>query len=193
VTVQEVNQSLAESFGLKQPKGALVGNVEKDSPAAKAGLTSGDIILGINGKAIDSSGELPVIVANIAPGETAALNVWRQGNERRIDVKIGRKDDENVARDDAPSAEKGRLGVAVRELTPDERRQVDFKGGVVVEDVAGAAARAGIQPGDVVLSVNGEPISGAEELRALLAKAGKRVALLVGRGDARIFVPIDLG
>jgi serine protease Do len=193
VTVQEVNQSLAESFGLKQPKGALIGNVDKDGPAAKAGLVSGDIILGINGKQIDASGELPVIVANISPGETATLNVWRQGSERRIDVKIGRKDDDKVARNDAPSADKGRLGVAVRDLTPDERRQADFKGGVVVEDVAGAAARAGIQPGDVVLSVNGEPISGAEELRARVAKAGKRIALLVWRGDARIFVPVDLG
>ena len=193
VSIQEVNQSLAESFGLKTTAGALVGTVEKGSPAAKAGLESGDIILGVNGKDIGSANELPVIVASIPPGETARLQIWRKGSTRQVDVQVGALKDEKVASNDDAGAEKGRLGVAVRDLTPEERSQADLKGGVVVQNVAGAAARAGIQPGDIVLSINGEPITKSEQLRALVAKAGKRIAVLIERGDARIFVPVDLG
>jgi len=193
VSIQEVNQSLAESFGLKQAQGALVGQVEKDSPASKAGLETGDIILGINGQDIRSSGELPVIVATIPPGETAKLNVWRKGSSRQIDVKVGVFGDEKTASADTPSADKGRLGVVVRELTPEEQRQAQVKGGIVIQDVSGAAARAGLQAGDIVLSINGEPITKAEQLRALVAKAGKRIAVLIQRGEARIFVPVELG
>ena len=98
-----------------------------------------------------------------------------------------------MASNDSSAADKGRLGVAVRDLTPEEQSKADVKGGVVVENVAGAAAKAGIQSGDLVLSVNGEPITSTEQLRAVVAKAGKRIALLVERGDARIFVPVDLG
>ena len=193
VSIQEVNQSLAESFGLKTTAGALVGTVEKGSPAAKAGLESGDIILGVNGKDISTANELPVIVAGIPPGETARLQIWRKGSTRQIDVQVGSLKDEKVASNDGAGAEKGRLGVAVRDLTPEERSQADLKGGVVVQNVAGAAAKAGIQPGDIVLSINGEPITKSEQLRALVAKAGKRIAVLIERGDARIFVPVDLG
>ena len=193
VSIQEINQSLAESFGLKKTAGALVGAVDKDSPAAKAGLEPGDVILGINGKEIISSSELPVIVATIFPGETAKLQVWRKGNTRQIDVQVGTFSDEKVASKDTPEADKGRLGVSVRSLTPEEQRQEEVTGGVVILSVTGAAARAGIQPGDIVLSINGEPIAKAEQLRALVAKAGKRIALLIERDDARLFVPVDLG
>ncbi len=193
VSIQEMNQSLAESFGLKKTAGALVGAVDKDGPAAKAGLEPGDVVLGINGKDINSSSELPAIVANIRPGETAKLQIWRKGNTRQIDVQVGKFSDEKLASKDSTEADKGRLGVSVRALTPEEQRQAEVKGGVVVQNVAGAAARAGVQPGDIILSVNGEPITKAEQLRALVAKAGKRIALLIERGDARIFVPIDLG
>ena len=193
VSIQEVNQSLAESFGLKQAAGALVGQVEKDSPASKAGLETGDIILGINGQDIRSSAELPVIVATIPPGDTAKLNVWRKGSTRTIDVTVGTFDDEKVASADKPNADKGRLGVVVRELTPQEQQKAQVKGGIVIKDVGGPAERAGLKAGDIVLSINGESITNAEQLRALVAKAGKRIAVLIQRGEARIFVPVELG
>ena len=193
VAIQEVNQSLADSFGLKKPAGALVSSVEKESPAAKAGLESGDVILAINGKEITSSGELPAIVSGMAPGESAKLQVWRNGNAREIDVKVGQFSEEKVASAEQPEAAKGRLGVVVRPLTPDEQRRAEVNGGVVVQDVAGAAAKAGIKAGDIVLSVNGERITSTEQLRDLVTKAGKRIAVLVERGDSRIFIPVDLG
>lgn len=192
VSIQEVNQSLADSFGLKTTAGALVGTVEKDSPAAKAGLESGDIILGVNGTDINTANELPVIIANMPPGETAKLQIWRKGNTRQVDVQVGTLNSEKLASNDHSGADKGRLGVAVRDLTPEERSQADTKGGVVVQNASGAAAKAGIQPGDIVLSINGEPVTKTEQLRALVAKAGKRIAVLIERGDARIFVPVDL-
>jgi len=193
IAIQEVNQSLAESFGLKKTAGALVGSVAKDSPAAKAGLQPGDVILGINGKDIDSANQLPEIVAAMPSGDIAKLQVWRKGSARQIDVKVGSFTDDKTASNDSSGADKGRLGVAVRALTPEEQSQADSKGGVVVEEVAGAAAKAGIQPGDIVLSVNGEPINSTTQLRALVAKAGKNIALLIERGDARLFVPVEIG
>ena len=193
VTIQEVNQSLADSFGLKKPAGALVAGVEKGSPAAKAGLEPGDVILGINGREIANSAELPAVVAGMSPGQGAKLQVWRNGASREIEVKVGAFGDEKVATKDVPEAAKGRLGVAVRALTPEEQRRAEVSGGLLIQDVSGAAARAGLQPGDILLSVNGERLTTPEQLKAVIAKAGKRVALLVERGDSRIFVPVELG
>ena len=193
VSIQEVNQSLADSFGLKQPTGALVSSVEKDSPAAKAGLEAGDVILGINGADIKSSSELPAIVASISPGQPARLKVWRAGNSRELTVQVGQFSEENLVKNDTPAAAKGRLGVVVRNLTPDEQRQAEINGGVLVTDAGGPAARAGIRAGDIVLSVNGERITSAEQLRDRVAKAGKRIAVLIERNDSRIFIPVDLG
>ncbi len=193
VSIQEVNQSIAESFGLKKATGALVVSVHRGSPAFSAGIGPGDVILGINGKEIFSSSDLPAIVATIPPGEIAKLQVWRKGNSHQIDVRVGTFSDEKVADNDAPGTEMGRLGVSVRALTPKERRQAEVTGSVVVLNVTGAAARAGIQPGDIVLSINGVPIAKTEQLRSLVAKAGKRMIFLIERGDARLFVPVDLG
>lgn len=151
------------------------------------------MILGINGKEVVNSSELPAIVATIAPGDTASLQIWRKGVTRQIDVAVGKFSDEKVASNDSPEVAKGRLGVVVRPLTADERRGAEVSGGVVVQDVAGAAARAGMKPGDVILSLNDQRITSAEQLRSLVAKAGKHVAVLVERGDSRIFIPIDLG
>ncbi|MBE0625915.1 MAG: Do family serine endopeptidase [Burkholderiales bacterium] len=193
VTIQDVNQALADSFGLKQPAGALVSSVNKDGAAALAGLEPGDVILRYNQKDIANSSQLPVLVANTAPGTTATLEVMRNGEMRHIEVTLGASKDAKVAVADVADHDHGRLGVIVRPLNPDERKQADVSGGVVVEDAAGAAANAGIQPGDLILSFNGTPVQSPAQLKQLLAKAGKHVALLVQRDEGRIFVPVDLG
>jgi serine protease Do len=193
VTVQEVNATLAESFGLDRPRGALVSSVESGAAGEKAGLQVGDIILKYDGNPIERSADLPLLVADTPAGHSASIEVWRGRGMKTLAVApvAGQAEKESVADND--KAAHGRLGVAVRALTPDERRENGGKGGLIVEQVSGAAARAGIQPGDVLLSFNGTPLKSADELRNLVGKAGKSAALLVQREDRQIFVPIELG
>jgi len=193
VTIQDVNQALADSFGLAKPTGALVAAIEKGSPAEKAGLEPGDVILSIDGKTVETTGQLPATVAGKLPGESAHLQIWRKGKTRDIDVKVGSFGEEKQASIDRQPSDKSRLGVAVRPLTPEERRQADLKGGVLVEQAGGAAARAGIRPGDIIVSVNGQPVDDVDQLRGIIAKSGKKAAILVERGDSRLFVPVELG
>lgn len=193
VTIQEVTQPLAQSFGLDKAGGALVSSVMADSPAAKAGLREGDVILSINGQDISRSIDLSARVAELRPGDQATLGVWRKGKSQDIRIAVGAAEPEKVASAAGAAAEGGKLGLAVRPLSPDEQRQSAVDGGLLVEQVSGPAARAGIQPGDVVLSVNGTPVKSADQLRSLSAKSGKKLALLVKRDAARLFVPLDLG
>ncbi|MBZ0133422.1 MAG: DegQ family serine endoprotease [Rhodocyclaceae bacterium] len=193
VSIQEVNQQLADSFGLKKPEGVLVSSVEKGSPAEKAGIVPGDVILSFNGKRIGRVSDLPPRVAELKPGSKSSLELWHQGAKREVEVSVGELKSASASAASSEGADQGRLGVAVRPLTPEERRQADVPNGLLVEDVAGAAARAGIEPGDVILSLNGVSVGSAAQLRGLLEKAGKHVALLVYRDNARIFVPINLG
>jgi serine protease Do len=194
VAVQELNQTLADSFGLKQPEGALVSSVTPNSAAAKAGIQSGDVILKYNGQAIVRSGDLPALVGVAKPGDKANIEVWRDGKKRELSTTLTESKDARVAdAGDSASPAKGRLGVAVRPLTSEEKREGDLASGLVVEQVAGAAARAGIQPGDVILSVNGSPIKSVEQLQSLVGKDAKQLALLIQRGEERIFVPVRLG
>jgi len=193
VTVQEVNQTLAESFGMKQPGGALVGSVQKDGPGAKAGLEPGDVILRFDGKAIAKSSDLPPMVASVKPGSTVKLDVWRDGGAKELSATVGEREGARTAQADRPDASKGKLGVVVRPLSPEEKSASKLAGGVVVEDVAGAAAKAGVRQGDVIVSVNRQPVDSVEKLKSLIDGAGKTVALLIQRDDARIFVPVPLG
>ncbi|CAJ0691171.1 MAG: DegQ family serine endoprotease [Ralstonia sp.] len=193
VAVQEVDQSLADSFKLPKPEGALVNSVEDGGPAAKAGLQPGDVILQIGDARIDRSGDLPEQVADIKPGTTVPLQIIRQGKQTTLTVTVGAAKDAKVASSEKAAPDQGRLGLAVRPLQPEEKRQNGLPGGLVVMDVTGPAAKVGIQPGDVILSLNGTPVSSVQELRTLVDRAGKHVALLVQRDDTKIFVPVDLG
>ncbi|HET7298637.1 MAG TPA: Do family serine endopeptidase [Burkholderiales bacterium] len=185
VSIQEVSQSLAQSFGLDRPRGALVAQVEKGSPAEKAGVKPGDVLLGINGKTVERSAELPPLVAAVKPGTKVMFELWRDGRKQTLDVTVGALNAEQVAAGPASEAgaEAGKLGLAVR---PSEN-------GLVVENATGAAARAGIRAGDVVTAVNGKPVKSVDELKAAAEKAKGTVALLVRRGDDSIFVPIEIG
>jgi serine protease Do len=193
VTVQDVNAALADSFGLDRARGALVSSVDDDGPAKKAGLLPGDIILKFDGNAIERSQDLPMLVADATPGKDSAIEVWRKGAAKTLRVATTERGVERVAKNDAAEAPKGRLGVAVRPLTKEERGENGKREGVVVEQVGGAAERAGVQPGDVVLSLNGTPVATPEQLRDAVAKSGKRAALLIQRDNRQIFVPIELG
>jgi len=194
VSIQDVNQALAQNFGLKSPAGALVGSVQKDGPGAQIGIEPGDVILKFNGKTISLSGELPPMVASLKPGSSVTLDVWRKGAEKHLSGTVGALEDKSeVASADKAEIGKGRLGVAVRPLSPEEKSAGDLANGLVVEDVGGAAAKAGVRSGDVILSVNDTPVKSVEQLKELIAKSGKTVALLVQREDARIFIPVTLG
>jgi serine protease Do len=193
VTVQGVDQALADSFNLTRPMGALVSAVEKGGPADRAGLEPGDVIVKFNGKEVNDSFELPAQVANMAPGATARIEIIRSGAPKSINITVGELRNRKSAARAAGNQEQDRLGLAVRPLQPDEQKQAGVRGGLLVEDAVGPAARAGIQPGDVILSVNGTSVRSAEQLRAAVGKAGKHIALLVQREDARIFVPIEPG
>jgi serine protease Do len=192
VGVQGVDQALAESFGLDTPRGALVSSVERGGPADEAGLKEGDVILAFDGQPVDSAGQLPAAVAAARPGSKVELQVWREGASRNIEVQLGEVTDGNKVATSTEAAEGGRLGVMVRPLSPAELSSAQVEAGLVVEEVAGAAAEAGIQPGDVVLSANGRPVGDVEQLRSIVATAKNHVALLVQRGNARIFVPVEL-
>jgi len=193
VTIQEVNQALADNFGMKAPGGALVSSVTKDSPAAKAGVEPGDVILKFQDKEISRSSELPPLVAQIKPGQEVKLDVWRDGKAKTLTAKMGELSDATTVASAKGEAAKGKLGVAVRPLSPEERKSSEVANGVVVEDVAGAAAKAGVRPGDVIVAVNNTPVKSPEQLKELIGKAGKTVALLVQREDARIFIPVTMG
>ncbi|KAA0219468.1 MAG: DegQ family serine endoprotease [Lautropia sp.] len=194
VTVQEVNQTLADSFRLEKPEGALVASVEKGGPADRAGLQSGDVILKADGKPIVASGDLPALIGEASPGDKVALEIWRQGKRQEITARLGdasEKAASTAAADD--KAANGRIGLALRPLDPQERREAGVDGGLLVEGAGGPAAMAGVQPGDVLMAVNGTPVKSIEQARAALAKSDKSVALLIMRDGNRIFVPVRIG
>ena len=193
VAIQEVNQSLANSFGLEKPQGALVSSVDDAGPAAKAGLKPGDVILKVNGKAISSYNELAPYVADLQPGSQARLEVWRKGKTQEFTLTVGEMKTTKTAVIRSGNGAQGKLGLAVRPLNPDEQKEAGVRGGLLVEDVSGPAAKAGIQPGDIILALNGSPVKNVDELRGLVERSGKTVALLVQRDNTKIFVPLNLG
>lgn len=197
VAIQDVNAQFAESFGLDRPRGALVSSVEEGGPADKAGVEAGDVILRAAGKEVDRSSELPGIIAGIKPGQEVQLEVWRDRKVRRMNVRVGELE-EPTRRVAARAAggeteESSRLGLAVRPLTPEERQQAGTDGNLLVEESSGPAASAGVQPGDIILQVNGTRVKTIEDLRGAMRKAGKTVALLIERGDGQIFLPVRVG
>jgi serine protease Do len=200
VVIQEVTNELAESFGLPGSQGALVNSVEKGGPADKAGIEASDVILKFDGNVVESSRDLPRIVGQTKPGSRVTVEVWRKGKAKNIAMVVGEITDEATtsrAAPDQPAQAQNtipELGLTVSSLSADQRRELDIKGGVIVEQVDGPAARAGIRRGDIVLALNNHDVTSIDQLKQLMAEYSKArsVALLVRRGQGAIYVPIRL-
>lgn len=200
VAIQEVTKQLAESFGLPQATGALIASIEPNSPADKAGLEVSDVVLRFNDKPIASANDLPRIVAATKPGMRVNVQVWRKGAQKDLSVMIAelppdRGAPQQRSQRGAPQNRAfNKLGLAVSELTPAQRQQLKVDGGLFVEDTQGAAARAGVRRGDIVLAVNNSDVKTVEQFNRLIGQVGpgKNIALLVKRGEAALYIPLRI-
>ncbi|WP_302175742.1 DegQ family serine endoprotease [uncultured Hydrogenophaga sp.] len=193
VQIDQVSKEVAESLGLGQPKGALVRGVEPDSPAAKAGIEPGDIILKFDGKEVEKSVDLPRMVGNTKPGNRSSVTVLRRGNQRDLSITVAELEpDRPETRAAAPEPKAApvtpalqNLGLALAELTPAERKELALKGGVRIASADGAAARAGLREGDVILAIGNTEVASAKEVESVIARTDRSrpVTVLFRRGD----------
>jgi serine protease Do len=195
IGIQELTPDLAASFGLKGANGVLVSAVEKGGPAEKAGLQPGDVILKYDGKSLQSASELPRLVGGTRPGTAVRLQIWRKKAAQEVTVVVGELPAEKTAErrgPDRPGA--SRFGLVVSELTAERQRQLNVDHGLLVENVRGSAAKAGIRRGDVILAVGNTEIATVEQFVRLLNQvpAGQTVALLVRRGDNALYIPLKI-
>ena len=194
VTVQDLNPALAESFGLKRLDGALVAQVAADSAAAAAGLKVGDVIAEVNGEAVQRSASLSSLIGLAASGDKVKLKVWRDHAWREVEARLGGAEADAVQTASADGAPQGgQLGLGLRALTREERLAARVDQGMVIENVTGAAARAGIEPGDLLLAINGKPVQSIEQVRSVMSSKPRSVALLVQRDGEKLFVPVTPG
>lgn len=191
VVVQEVNQALADSFRLDRPRGALVAQVESGSPAQRAGLKPGDVVLGVDGEAVVASGDLPALLVQHGAGDAVRLKVWRDGKEVQVTARLGGSEEKSAgAAEPVAAVAKGKLGLALR---PADATPGGGAAGMVVESASGPAARAGVQAGDVVVAVNGVPARDIDTVQRAVQQARGPVALLIERDGQRLFVPVRVG
>lgn len=195
VQIQELSSDLANSFGLSEAKGALVSSVEKGSPADRAGMQPGDIIIKFDGKDVPSATELPRMVGAVKPGNNVRVQVLRNRATKDLNVTLAEwKDDQVAATTGKKSAEDkaDKLGLTLAELSTEDKRRLEIDNGLLVRDVKGAAERAGVQAGDVVLAMGGEKVTSLAQFAKLLSQQGKdkNVALLIRRGERILYVPI---
>ena len=195
VVIQEVSKELAETFGLSKPMGALIADVQKGSPADKAGLQASDIVLKFDGKPIHDANELPRLVGTTKQGAKVVVQVWRKGAVKDINLVVGEVPSEKMAqRPGKPGKSAGKLGLALSELTPAQKQQLQIANGLLVEDAQGPAARAGIQRGDIILAVNNTDVKSVDQFVQLVSRLEGRgsIALLVRRGETALYIPLKL-
>jgi serine protease Do len=197
IAIQEITKDLADSFGMKNTNGALIAGVEKSSPAEKGGLEPGDVILKFDGKSIETSSDLPRAVGSTKPGKKAAVEVLRKGAIKGLNVTVGEspfEKDEVATNNKTTKPEINRIGMVLRELTAQQKKTLNGRNGLLVADVQGLAAQAGIRRGDVVLGLNNTEVQSPEQFNKQLSAmpAGKTIALLIQRGENTLYVPIKL-
>jgi serine protease Do len=197
VGIQNVNKDLADSLGLARAQGAAVSNVEDGSPAAKAGLEVGDVILKIDGRPVEGSADLSRTIRGLKPGSKVNLNIWRAGKARDLAVTVAEFKDEEAPKvaqagkkGDAPKP--GKLGLAVTEVTAEQKRALKVSNGVAVEAADGVALAAGITPGDIILRINNTDIANVKSYNDAVAKLDlkKPVALLIRDENGTRFITL---
>jgi serine protease Do len=196
VSIDQVTKDVAESIGLGKPAGALVRSVEAGGPAEKAGIEAGDIITRFDGRVVEKSGDLPRIVGGVKPGSKSTVQVFRRGAYKDLAVVVAEIEPDKVKRaaeaETKPQATVSTLGIAVSDLNEAQKRELKLKNGVRVEVADGAAARAGLREGDVILSLDNTEITSAKQFEAVVSKLDKARAItaLVRRGDTVNFLII---
>lgn len=191
VQIAPVTKEVAESIGLGKPSGALVQNAEAGGPAEKAGVEPGDIILKVDGKPVEKSGDLPRMIGGTKPGSRISLQVFRRGSTKDIVVTVGEFEPDRPQRkasdSTAPAAPKNTLGLTVSDLSEAQKRELRLRGGVRVDAVDGPGARAGLHEGDVILAMDNTEITDAKQFNQLVQQRpdkNKPVSVLVRRGEA---------
>jgi serine protease Do len=189
VQITPVTKDVAESIGLGKPIGALVRSVDPGGPAEKAGMEPGDIITKVDGHAVEKSNDVQRMIGNSKPGSRIPLQVFRRGSYKDLTVTVGEFEPEARksadATPDTPSSPVKVLGLAVSDLNDAQKRELKVRGGVRVDSAEGAAARAGLREGDVILSINNTEVSDAKQFQSVVQKAdrSKPVSVLVRRGE----------
>jgi serine protease Do len=196
VVIQPITKELADGFGLSKAQGALVNQVEKGGPAEKAGVEPGDVILRFDGKPVTSSEDLPRVVGATKPGSRVSMQIWRNKTAREVQVTVAELQDDRAAAQQKrgakpPAATPGVFGMSLSELTEAQRKELKVEGGVLVNEAQGAAARAGIRRGDVILAVNNQDVKSVQQFSEMMGQVekGRIVALLVRRGGNSLYIP----
>ena len=191
VVIQEVSFDLAKSFGLDKPAGALVAKVVSGSPAEQGGIQVGDIIRSVNGSEVRSSGDLPMTISSLAPGQTVKLGVWRKGKLLEIAVKLGNQG-EASAKAEREKAGRGNSIGGFEFAAAGLSLTVESDNSIVVSGAKGIAYHAGLRRGDILLEVGGRPVHSQDDFNAAVAEAGKNIPMLVKRGGNTLFLAVIL-
>ena len=199
VVIQPLTKELVESFGLARAQGALVNSIEKSGPADKAGVEPGDVILRFDGKVVNSSEDLPRIVGVTKPGARVTMQIWRNKAARDVQVIVAEMQDDRAARQarrggKPPAAAPSQYGLTLSELSDTQRSELKVAGGVLVENVQGAAARAGVRRGDVILAINNQDVKSVEQFNQMIGQfdKGRIVAMLIRRGTNSLYIPFRI-
>ena len=200
VMIQEVTKELAESFGLDKPGGALVTLVQKGGPAEKGGLKAKDVITRFDGKVVDTSSDLPRIVGATKPGSDVSVHVWRDGSTKKLMVQIDEfpSDEKDASLENKKNKKSdvyNRIGLALRKLSDNEKKQLEVNSGLLVEGIQqGVASRSGMRPNDIILGINNQDVTTVGRFNQLLRKIkeGRNIALLIRRGKTTYFITMKV-
>jgi len=198
VVIQPITKELADGFGLPKAQGALVNSVEKGGPADKAGIEPGDVILRFDGKAVNSSEDLPRIVGATKPGARVTMQVWRSKASRDVQLVVSEMQEDRSRQSrrggKPPASAPAQFGLTLSDLSDAQRKELKLSGGVLVEGAQGMAARAGVRRGDVILAVNNQDVKSVEQFNQMMGQfdRGRIVALLVRRGGNSLYIPFRI-